>query len=385
METVPEHFIVYPNPPDSVFSRFVRLFLPLLSAALLVACGKTSTVYAQLDARTPQNRIARDARNAPQPSQAAVMMKEMQTALQNLPWDDFSPAFQTKIKSVTTGAPLFHRMQQQTVYADPEIYNFLLQHPELVIGFWEQMGATQLSLREIKENIYILHETAGTVARVEILYRTNDLCVIYAKGDYRGPLLSKGYQGEVILILRTQYKRDETNEPMIICDLDSFVRINNLGADVLAKMFFTSLTKIADSNFEVTVSFTGQVSRAASRNNAALKATAEEITSIRQEVCAEFCEVADRVAMRYARRNQPMPLVSAPQQKPHVVQSKADEMDFRVFTKPPAEWGMDHLSDTPLPSFRTVHFENGGQFTVPQSLGVNANGFTPPELPEPGK
>jgi len=210
-------------------------------------------------------------------------------------------------------------MPQQKVYADPEIYQFLLRHPDMVIGFWEQLGATQLSLREVRENHYVLRETGGTVATIEVLHRTDSLCIIYARGEYRGPLLLTPYQGEVILVLRTRYTRNEMNEPMVVSDLDAFIQINSLGVDMLAKLFFAPLARVADNNFEVTLSFISQVSRAAARNPDMLREATEEITSVRPEVCAAFLDVVDRAAMRFARRNQPMPQHIArpqPQQQP---------------------------------------------------------------------
>ena len=88
---------------------------------------------------------------------------------------------------------------------------------------------------------------------------------------------------------------------------------------MLAKLFLPSITSMADSNFEVTMSFVGQVSRAAARNTTALIESAEEIATVRQEVLDEFCEVAGRVAMRFARRNQPLPIAIA-QQAPQFVE-----------------------------------------------------------------
>jgi len=325
------------------------------------------------------------------------MMREMQAALQKLPWNELTPATQAKIRSVASGSSLFHRMPQQKVYADPEIYQFLIRHPNMVIGFWEQLGATQLSLREIREDQYVLRETGGTVAAVEVLYRTNDMCIVYAKGEYRGPLLAKSYQGDVILVLRTQYTRDELNEPMAICDLDVFIQINSLGADVLAKLFFASLAKIADSNFEVTVSFVSQVSRAASRTPDAVKETAEDITSVRQEVFADFCDVVDKVAMRFVRRSQPTPLATAQQRaQPNV--PRMHHQDFALSSRPPADWGMDHFFDSPQsntsqfdpprfffspqPFYEPVRYESTGELSAPRQIESGRYG-TAPRLPRP--
>ena len=382
MKSLPMVFAyIYHIPHNLVFSRFAVLFLPILCAVLV--CWSPVAIHAQSqDGKDQQNWNDREIRTVPSANPAAVMMREMQTSLRNLPLKELSPAAQAKIKTVVSGAPLFHRMPQQTIYADPEICHFLTSHPDMVIGFWEQLGATQLSLREIKENHYILKESSGTAAAVEVLYRTNDLCIAFARGEYRGPLLSKAYYGNVLLVLRTRYTRDEANEPMLVSNLDTFVQINNLGADVLAKLFFASLTKVADSNFEVTMSFVSQVSRAASRNAEGLKNTAEEISSIRQEVCAEFCDVVDRVAMRYARRNQPTPRQLVPltdtEQNHYASVIRENSGGFFTSSKPPAHWGMDHFTDFSL------RFQGENEaLDVPGALRPQSPGETLPRLPNP--
>ena len=308
----------------------------------------------------------------------------MQASLKTLPWDDLSTATQQKIRSVTTGTPLFHRMPQQTIYADPEIYHFLLRYPDLVTGFWEHLGAAHLSLYEIKEDQYLFKETIGTTALVEVLHRTNDLCITYAKGEYRGPLMAKALQGDVILILRTKCTRDEMNEPMIECNLDIFVQFNSVGVDVLAKLFFAAFTKVMDGNFEVSTSFISQVSRAAAHNTAVLKSTAEEIPSIRQSIFVEFCEVVDRAAMRYARRNQSVPLAIARQRTSIASPSETKPQDVILSMKPPTDWEVDHFPDSPpLPPKSpnmTIYEESAGELNGPKPLESSVE-YAVPKLP----
>ena len=287
--------------------RFVPLF-PLIIAVAFLFPESGSVIYGQSELRVTQNRSLRESRNTPATNQAAEMLREMHDARKSIPWDKLPPAAQTKVRSVVAGTPLFHRMTQQKIYADPEIYNFLLCNPDFVIDFWEHLGATQLSLQVVRKDNYILKESSGTSAAVEVLYQSSEVCIVYAKGEYRGPLLAKTYHGGVVLVLRTHFTRDETNEPIIVCNLDTFVQINSLGADMLAKLFFTSLTKVAEGNFEVTMAFVGQVSRAAVRNGSALKSAVEQIPTVRNDVYNEFCDVVDRSALRFAHRNQPTAL-----------------------------------------------------------------------------
>jgi hypothetical protein len=355
------------TPKIPVFFRLRSLFSPILCAAFLLSSWSGSVIYAQNDTTNPQNRnrSLREARNAQQANSVAVMVQEMQASLKTLPWDELSTVTQQKIRSVTTGTPLFHRMPQQTIYADPEIYNFLLQHPDLVTGFWEHLGAAHLSLHEIKDNQYLFKETIGTTAVVEVLHQTNDLSITYAKGEYRGPLMAKVYQGDVILVLRTNYARDDMNEPMIVCNLDVFVQFNSAGVDVLAKLFFAAFAKVMDGNFEVATSFISQVSRAAAHNTAALKDTAEEIPSIRQSILVEFCEVVDRAAMRYSRRNQPVPLAIARQQTPPASPSETKRQDVVLSVQPPTDYTSfrdESTRELNVPK----HLEGSVEYAVPK-------------------
>jgi len=381
MEPVLERLFPF-HPQFPVLFPLRRLFSPILCAAFLLSSCGGSAIYAQNDERSPQsrNRPIRELRNTQQTNAVAIMVQEMQASLKTLPWDELSTATQQKIRSVTAGNPLFHRMPQQTVYADPEIYNFLLRHPDLVTGFWEHLGAAQISLYEVKENHYLFKETIGTTAAVEVLHRTNDLCITYAKGEYRGPLMARAYQGDVILVLRTKFARDEMNEPMIVCDLDIFVQFNSAGVDVLAKLFFAMFTKVMDGNFEVAISFINQVSRAAAHNTAVLKSTAEEISSIRPSVFVEFCDVVDRAAMRYARRNQRVPLVVASQRTLPVSPSETNPQDVVFSVKPSADWEMDHFVDSPLLPLTAIREESPGELNVPKPLEGSVE-YAVPKLP----
>ncbi|MDR2757465.1 MAG: hypothetical protein LBC20_17360, partial [Planctomycetaceae bacterium] len=229
--------------------------------------------------------------------------QEVQDSLKKNSWDSLAPQTKLKINHVVSEHSLFHRMPQQKIYADPEMFQFLSEHPDLVVGFWEKLGVTQISFQELDKDQYLMKETTGTSAIVEVVYRTKDLCVVYAKGLYKGPFLVRSYDGEVVLFFRSRMMRDANNEPIIICDLDVFVRIDHLGVDFLAKLFATTLGKIADSNFEQTIAFAGYVSESAGINAEAVKRTGYQVKNIREVVREDFSEVVDRVAMRIARRN----------------------------------------------------------------------------------
>ncbi len=245
-------------------------------------------------------------RRATRQNQLAEQEKEKKQTLQNIPWEELSSDAQEKIRRVVSAHTLFRRMPQQKVYCDPEMFSFLVEHPDIVVGFWHQLGVTQVSLQQQSSpkqagRHFVMKEASGTTAVAEILHRTSNLCVVYGRGQYCGPFLTKLYNGEVLLVMRSRFVRDANEEPMVICDLDAFVRTDNVGADLLAKLFATSLGKIADSNFEQTLAFVSHVCEAAATNPNSLRVKGLGLSGVREGVREEFCDVVDRVALRSAK------------------------------------------------------------------------------------
>jgi hypothetical protein len=279
----------------AVFSIFfISFFL-----SVLPVCGQeepSKTTTARKENKEPRLRKSITAPNS-------NLEQEIQESTKKIPWNALSPQVQTKIRCVVSEHSLFRRMPQQKIYADPEMFQFLSEHPDLVVGFWEKLGVTQISLQELNQDQFLMKEATGTTAVAEVVYRTKDICVVYAKGLYKGPFLVRSYDGEVVLILRNRFMRDANNEPVIVCDLDVFIRIDHLGVDFLAKLFATTLGKIADSNFEQTVAFVGYVSESAGINAESVKRTGFQVKNVRETVREDFSDVVDRVAMRITRRN----------------------------------------------------------------------------------
>ena len=223
-----------------------------------------------------------------------VAMKE---ALRTIPWNRLSNSAQEKIKSVLSEKPLYRRLPQQSAYCEPEMYDFLLDHPDVVVAMWEKLGVTQISLKEHgRPGVYQLKESVGSVGIIEVLYKTRNYCIVYSKGSYSGPFLPRPVDGETILILQNIFEQDEDGDPYVVAQLDAFVNVKNFGVDMFAKLFAPMLGRIADGNFEQTIAFIGNVSEAAQSNPEVIKRLALRLESIRKEARDEFIQTAYKTA-----------------------------------------------------------------------------------------
>ena len=286
--------------------RWLKLFLPYLPRVfvfvILLLCF-ASTAFCETPTKDRRTRRSSETRPT---GQAQAAPQESGEAITKIPWDDLSPQAKGRIKGVVSQHSVFWRLPQQRVYSDPEMFSFLVEHPDIVVAFWEKLGVTQISLREQKDGRFLMKECTGTTAIAEVIYRSKDICIVHGRGQYLGPFLAKAYNGDAILVLRSRFQRDENEEPYVVCDLDAFVRIDNVGADLFARLFATSLGKIADSNFEQTVAFVSHVSQAASMNPESVKNLGWKLNEVREDVRGDFEGVVERVAMRSARRSERM-------------------------------------------------------------------------------
>ncbi len=213
----------------------------------------------------PRARFFGGKRNASQeretgPEKVSAGDESRKEAIRRIPWNSLSKDARAKANNVIKNDTLFRCLPEQAVYCKPEVYQYLLLHPDIVVAFWEKMGVTQVSLHEIGPDKYRLKENAGTTAVVEVLYRTPTLTIAYAKGFYRGPLLARPIEGEALLVLKSRFMRDKDEEPLVAVHLNAFITIRNVGAEILAKLLFGVMGKIADANFEQTIGFVGSVS-----------------------------------------------------------------------------------------------------------------------------
>ena len=74
----------------------------------------------------------------------------------------------------------------KVIDCNPDLYLFLVRHPDVVVNIWELMKLSRLQLRQVDENLFQIAEPAGTVAQFSFVYRSHDLHVLYGEGNMKG-------------------------------------------------------------------------------------------------------------------------------------------------------------------------------------------------------
>jgi hypothetical protein len=229
-------------------------------------------------------------------SEASTSGSARQDAIHSIPMERLAPQDRAKVGSVVSNVSIFRRMPVRVVDCDPDLYLFLVRHPDVVVNIWEVMKASRLQLRETEENQFQVIEPSGIVTTFNYLYRSHDTHVLYGEGSYDGPLLNRPVKGRGVLVLKCGYVRETNGRYYVTSRLDCFLTIEPMGAELLGKTVSPLMGRTVDNNFIQTVAFLGSLSRTAEVNHRGVQRLAGQLTHVRPTVRSEFADLAGNLS-----------------------------------------------------------------------------------------
>jgi len=220
------------------------------------------------------------------------------SAVRSIPWDKLDRNARAKVQAVLATTSVFRRLPSQLIHCDPQMYLFLVHHPNVVVDVWRVLGLTQMVMDVVDSNTFRLDDGAGTRGTIEYLYRSSDLQLVYVDGSYSGPPFPKPIEGHGILILKSGCVQGSDGRHYISSRLDAFISVEPGAAEILTKTMQPLVGKIADMNFAQTVGFVASLSRTAEVNPDGMQRLAKRLPHVPPEVRQRFAQLCSQVAVR---------------------------------------------------------------------------------------
>lgn len=224
-------------------------------------------------------------------------------AVRTIPLDEMNETVRNKLAHVVSKPTLFRRLPEETIDCDPDLYVFLVRYPEVVVNIWQLMGITKVQVRRTGQYTFDASDGAGTLSKVELAYGRPDIHVFYANGVYEGPLLRTRITGSCVAVLHSDYAR-QNGRVAVSNYMDVFVRLDNVGADLLVRALQPLFGKAADYNFVETSRFLEQVSLASELNGPAMQQLSEKLNNCSPEVRQAFVDYTSALYERAVLRRQ---------------------------------------------------------------------------------
>ena len=192
-------------------------------------------------------------------------------ALKGIPFGQLTPQATAKLSDVIQGSSYFRRMPAQSIQCEPEVLISLARNPEVLVSIWDTMGITRVSLDRTAQYQHAGNDGAGTTCKLDLIYGNDSTHVYFVDGDYDGPMWPKKLTGRSVIALHQTPAHEINGKRHITVWMDVFLKVDNIGADLVVRTLSPLVNKSADSNFVESVAFVEQISQAAAVNSSGLQ------------------------------------------------------------------------------------------------------------------
>jgi hypothetical protein len=248
---------------------------------------------------------------AASPNQATSSRLAREDAIHAIPMDRIPEELRQKVQSTIAASSLYRRLPVQVTACDPDLYLFMVRHPEVVVNIWEVMQISNVAIARTGPDTFRATDNAGTACDIKYCYSDHETQVIYAEGAYSGPMFNKPIRARCVLLLKSGYMQETDGQYHVTSRMDTFIQIEHAGVEMLAKTLQMLVHRSADYNFVETAAFLGTVSRTAEANPHGMQRLATKLTNLEPEVRDRFAELSfsagEKARQRTASKTPIMP------------------------------------------------------------------------------
>lgn len=248
-------------------------------------------------------------------NQATSSRAARNDAIRSIPMDRLDPEMRDKVAATLARTSIYRRLPIHVTACDPDLYLFLVRHPEVVVGIWEEMQISNVALTRTGPDTFRASDNEGTLCRVTYCYSDHETQVIYAEGSYSGPLFKRPVRARCVFLLKSGYLRETDGRYYVTSQMDTFIEIDHAGVELLAKTLRVLVHRAAEYNFVETAAFLGTVSRTAEVNPRGVQRLAGKLKNVDPEVRERFAEISREVGEKARDREAARTSVAMPVSK----------------------------------------------------------------------
>ena len=234
--------------------------------------------------------------------QSTTSRAAKQEATQAIPLERMAPKQRRAVQQVLDDCSLYRRLPTGVVACQPDMFTFLMQHPEVLVDIWRELGISQVDLRRMNEHNFHLTDNAGTTAGLTIVEQqcepgAQNRIVMYADGAYDGKPFKRPVRAQCVLLLRSGSFQETNDATYVAARLDTFIRIDRTSIKLFAKALHPLVGKTADANFLDTLTFVSNLSRAAEQNPGSVERMVRRLPRTSSQLQHEMLSIASRDAV----------------------------------------------------------------------------------------
>ncbi len=217
-----------------------------------------------------------------------------------IPMQQLNRETQSLVDDVVDKPSFFRRMPTQNIDCDPQMFQHLVRYPEVLVNIWDVMGITKVQVNRTGPYTFTADDGVGTTCKCDLVFGNEKVHIYYGTGAYKGSMAPRQITGRCVCVLYSSTAKTSGNRPMINGSMDVFLKLDNLGADLLTRTLSPLVGKTADYNFVESAKFLAQISQVCERNPAGAQILASKLTKVQPQIRDEFARIAHRIGSEAA-------------------------------------------------------------------------------------
>jgi hypothetical protein len=216
-------------------------------------------------------------------------------ATRRIPMQQLNRESQALVNEVIDKPSFFRRMPTQNIDCDPQMFQHLVRYPEVLVNIWDVMGITKVQVNRTGPYTFTADDGVGTTCKCDLIFGNDKIHIYYGTGAYKGSMAPRQITGRCVCVLYSSTAMSAANRPTINGSMDVFLKLDNLGADLLTRTLSPLVGKTADYNFVESAKFLSQISQVCEHNPTGAQILASKLTKIQPQVRDEFARIALRI------------------------------------------------------------------------------------------
>jgi hypothetical protein len=235
---------------------------------------------------------------------ASTTRQTQQDALALIPWHDLNSDGRRKIKEVVDNPSLYRRLPVSRIQCDPMFYQFSVRNPDTIVGLWQAFGVTSMGLQRTGPYTFAGDDGAGTDCTAELVYGDHEKHIFVGTGTYEGPVFRRKVTGRCVAILKTD-TAPGAQQYALTNQLDIFLRVDNLAADMIARTLQPMVGRTADHNFQESLLFLQAFSETATHDPQRVEQLVHQLRQVEPTTRHQFKQVVSTVPVRQQQYRSP--------------------------------------------------------------------------------
>lgn len=164
--------------------------------------GDESPIRTATFTSSPGDQLPKSAKNPVRTVKEASSSRDsMKEAVAGLPLDKIARDKRPLVDRLVKRVSIFRELPTMEFETDPAVYRYFLDHPDVAVSIWRQMGISQFEMYQIGPAAYEADAGDGTQGAVEVLYRDAHETLAVCEGEFKSPLIAKTIESSSLMHL----------------------------------------------------------------------------------------------------------------------------------------------------------------------------------------